>query len=686
MSKKSLLITLSTIILLPVMLLILSLIILSNTDFSQHRDAIAEHVSKVAGRKLSLNGEFKLDLAATTSLVITDIALSNAAWVAEPEMLTVQRIEAKVELLPLLLGNIRMPHFLLEGVNVLLETNSSGLNNWMLAEEADVESDADEGNTMEEFKLPWIGDMFISNVVLSYHDGQSGNIIISKLEHARISSADKKSPTVIDILGQINKHPFEITGKVASPTNLTGQGAEAPIEVDASILDFKAKVTGAITGSTNAPVADLKLQANAKNLNQLRLVFGKTVPVISNINFHAKLNSANSKLKLSTMVLELDNGRIDGWVTLDTATAKPDLQAELTFSGLDLDKLLLAQGKPVEATTKPVNPPEIEKLFSEEPLPFDKLHLANAKITLKAKNLLKNKKRLKEAEIFLRLDEGKFTASLLKLSSVRGEIEGSLVVDVSGMGAPSMMLKLVAPQLELGELILTSGGMAVVEAPLATEIYLQSQGHNLAQIMGSLDGNIKLLMKQGSADAKSLDMFVGGFSAMVGTIFIDQSSKTKINCAICDLKIENGVVTPRLAVLDTQYSTVFADGQVDLKKEQLNIKVSPLAKGVTLSVAFPVHVQGTLTSPEVKIEKSGALLKVSQLWANIVYPPSLLVNFANFGDGKQNPCVSMIVEKSGMPISGGAVKDAGSGIGQIIDANEETNSKLPAENNVDDDI
>lgn len=262
-----------------------------------------------------------------------------------------------------------------------------------------------------------------------------------------------------------------------------------------------------------------------------------------------------------------------------------------------------------------------------------------------------------------------------------------------------MLFKLVAPQVELGELIITSG-VAAIEGPLATEIYLQSQGHNLAQIMGSLDGDVKLLMNQGSADAKSLDMFVGGLSAMVGTIFVDQSSKTTINCAICDLKFENGILTPQLAVLDTQYSTVFVDGQVDLKKEQLDIKVSPLAKGVTLSVAFPVNLQGSMASPDVEIEKKDALLKTSQLWVNIAYPPALLVNFADFGDGKNNPCVSMVAEKSGMPILegvgkaaggivkgvGGAVKDVGSGIGKIFDTGDEKeDSETPAEVKVDED-
>jgi hypothetical protein len=164
------------------------------------------------------------------------------------------------------------------------------------------------------------------------------------------------------------------------------------------------------------------------------------------------------------------------------------------------------------------------------------------------------------------------------------------------------------------------------------------------------------------------------------------------------------MLKPRLVVLDTQYSTVFADGQVDLKKEQMDIKVSPQAKGVTLSVAYPVRLHGRLNKPGMEIEKTDAILKTGELWANIVYPPSALVKFSDLGGGRQNPCVSMVAEKAGIPILGdvgkavggavkgvggvvkGTVKGIGSGIGGIFDTGEqEEESKTSNEIVIDDD-
>jgi len=700
MSKKWILISLAVVILLPVVLLIIGVVVLNTADLKEHRDTIAEHISQTTGRQLNLNGELELNISTISSIVVTDIALANATWASEPEMLTIRRVEARIMLLPLLTGKIHIPHFHLEGVKALAETNASGISNWILTEAVDDEVEVDEADAPGALKLPWIGDMNIVDVEFNYHDGQTGKNITSKLDHARISATEKNAPTVIDIVGQVNNNPVEVHGQFALPEDLAKVGTDVPIELNASVLDFKAEVVGNITGTMDAPVIDLTMQANAANLKKLRQVFGDAVPTIGKINLSAKLKSQPAKLQLSDLELRLGNGRIHGWLTLDTSASIPDIQAELNLTDLNIDKLLSTKSKTVKAKAKPAKKPKSEKLFSEDPLPFDTLSQANIKATLRINNLVRNNKRLKEVEASIHLIDEKLSVSILKHSFVRDKFVADLVIDASGMGSPSTTITFKVPHLELSELMITGGGATAVEGPLATDIFLQSEGNSVAQIMATLDGNINLLMEQGSANAKALDMFVGGLTAMVGTIFAEESSKTKINCAISDIKIKDGILTPQLIVLDTQYSTVFADGQVDLKKEQLDIKVTPAAKGVTLSVAYPVHLYGSLSKPKVEIEKTDALLKTGELWATVVYPPAALVKFSDLGDGKQNPCVSMVTEKAGLPILegtgklvggavkgvGGVVKDVGSGIGKIFKTGDQKEDpEAPAEIVVDED-
>jgi uncharacterized protein involved in outer membrane biogenesis len=697
MKKKSFVLLLSAAILIPVLLLVISLIILSNIDLNKHRDTIAEHVSEATGRQLSLNGELELNLASITSIVITDVALANATWASEPDMLTIQRFEIKVELYPLLSGDLYIPHFHLDGVKVLVETDASGLSNWVLTEQAQDQVRRDEPAPPGEIKFPWIGNMKISDVVLNYHDGQTGKKISTKLDHAKIITADKTSLTEIDIAGRVNQHPVEINGKLGLPLSLSNSSTELPVDINANLLDFKVNVVGAMTGTINTPNADLKIQANAANLKKIRQVFGSAVPTIGKINLNTRLNAEKSKLTLSEMELQLGGGKIDGLLQLDSSSSIPEIAAELSLTKLDFDKLLTAKGgKEEKSKGKKETKPRTDRVFSNDPLPLDQLSLANINVTLHFKDVIRNNKRLKEALIKIKLDEGKFTATILKHSLVQGEFVAELMIDGSDKEMAAMSTRLNVPKIELSEIIIADTDAAAVKGPLAIDIDLHSQGNTVAQLMGSLDGNIKLLMEQGSADAKALDMLVGGLTAMVGTIFTADASKTTINCAISDLKVDHGMVKPQLAVLDTQYSTVFATGLVDLKNEQLNIEITPVAKGVTLSVATPVHLQGAFAKPQVNVDKTGALLKTGEVWATIAYPPALLLKFSDVGDGENNPCVSMVAKKAGVPFVedvgkavkgtvegtgkmlkgvGGALKGAGSDIGNVLKQSDDASSQ-----------
>ena len=1051
MRKTWILTSLLAIIILPVIVMVAVLIFLDRADLTQHRDFIADSVSKIVGRRLSLNGEIDLDLSLTPSIVVTDIVLVNAPWATEPEMLSVHRIAVSIELSPLLHGDIHIPTFHLQGVKALLETSASGLSNWELQAPADDSEVADDDNTASGgMKLPWIGDLSIGDVAFTYRDAQTGKKISARLDHAELSAADLRSPTIIDIVGQVDNMPVEMNGQLALPSVLAADTLDVPIELNVKALGLVANATGTITGFTQAPAIDFSLHASAADLKQLRQVFGdvvpqvqpvvldmtvnadhgqpvlikfnatagkaklvteltllrqKTVPDISgkvdlqnidvvalwapllnekpanktaltktpasakaqaptkksaqqldqvipldwlqafdanvllsakNINLpQAHINSLQSrfiveqrtlkiselklvtdagavmagfildaqakkpavsldlntttialsklqllaankrfahsqaeavvsltakgdtiagligslqgsaqldyndqirkeklsinlqrrpeeiangsrrlqvtvdglldeqtielhgditpptdllistepveidlvmqaygvtgkvigtaadpltlneldlaieaqaddmeglrrafgeavpalgkfdlntslsyrqsKIQLSKLAVVLDQGRVDGELVVDTATAIPDLQADLTFTDLNLDKLRPALEKPAgqkdaksepaqktTATKSTIKIMAKDKFFSDEPLPFEYLSRANVRMTLRAINLINNNKTLDKVEIKMNLQEAKLSASLLKHPAFHGELDNDFVIDVSGEGTPTMKIMFKAARLELGELAVLSDGSAAVEGPVAIDVSLQGQGNSVAQIMATLDGHVHLLMEKGSADAKALDMFVGGLTAVLGTIFEEKSAKTQINCAICDLKLEDGIINTQIAVLDTQYSTVLANGQVNLKDEQIDIKVTPQAKGVTLSVASPVRLYGQLKKPGIEIEKTDALLKTGELWANIIYPPSLLVNFSDLTGGRNNPCVSMVAEKARVPVLGdigkategvvksvggvveGTAKGIGTGLGKIFGADEEgdsreADSKAPAE-------
>ena len=95
---------------------------------------------------------------------------------------------------------------------------------------------------------------------------------------------------------------------------------------------------------------------------------------------------------------------------------------------------------------------------------------------------------------------------------------------------------------------------------------------------------------------------------------------------------------------------MLAEGNVDLAKEQVDLKFIPQAKGVTLSVASPVHLTGQLADPNVRLDTRGAIDTVVNLVAVVAYPPVLLLGLEDMVGNKDNPCISMVKPKQKGPI------------------------------------
>jgi len=100
------------------------------------------------------------------------------------------------------------------------------------------------------------------------------------------------------------------------------------------------------------------------------------------------------------------------------------------------------------------------------------------------------------------------------------------------------------------------------------------------------------------------------------------SAVGKGHCGIAALQFSNGKTAVH-GLLDTPYSTVLTQGDVDLGGETLNLRVLPHDKGVNLSVATPVLVSGSLNAPSVQIEAGGLLLILTELAGKIALPHQL---------------------------------------------------------------
>jgi hypothetical protein len=98
-----------------------------------------------------------------------------------------------------------------------------------------------------------------------------------------------------------------------------------------------------------------------------------------------------------------------------------------------------------------------------------------------------------------------------------------------------------------------------------------------------------------------------------------------------------------VVLLDTQHSTLVAEGWVDFASETLNVKASPVGKGIALNMEVPVDIQGPISKPKITPEATSALSKaadIATLW--FIPTTAIFVAYDELRSSDKNPCVNMV--------------------------------------------
>src|ERR1700680_1677560 len=98
------------------------------------RGPIASYFSLQLGRPVAIAGDLNVRLGWTPRIEVDDVSIGNAPWSEEPQMVHVQRMNLRVELVSLFAGALVVPDVELVEPQVLLEKNKDGAANWLFGD------------------------------------------------------------------------------------------------------------------------------------------------------------------------------------------------------------------------------------------------------------------------------------------------------------------------------------------------------------------------------------------------------------------------------------------------------------------------------------------------------------------------------------------------------------------------
>jgi len=663
--------------------------ILSTMDFEELRGVIEAEAEKATGRKLTIAGDIDLEISLTPAITIQDVHFANADWGSRPEMISFQRFELEVALVPLFSGDIQIKRLVVVAPDILLETDAEGRGNWEMPGAAKDGAAKDE-TASGEMVLPSIDIAVVRDAVVTYRDGKTGESIrlsFSKMALRRTSAA---VPLEVALEGAYNGVPFKADGAVGLIRDLIG-AKPYPVRLNLAVGGATLAIDGEIAEPLTGEGLDLKIQVRGQSLADLGAIAGAEMPALGPYDLSAQVTQDGKDYKLTGLTAKIGASDIAGNATLTLGGTRPALSGSFTSANLNLGDLVPGGGAPAPA---PSAAGVQRYVFTEDPLPFDGLKAADAKIKLNVKRLvLPNGLAFTELEASLSLQGGKLVLEPFSAGFSGGTVTGSVSLD-AGKKAPALAVKLSIGGIDYGGLLKALEVTDGITGRLDAELDLRGAGISLRAIAASLDGRIEVTGGKGGISNDLVQAAGAGVTQMLSG-WAEGGSDLRLNCIVVRLPIKGGVARGEVILLDTAAATVGGAGQIDLRDETLDLKITPQAKQASLmSLAVPFLIQGTLAEPKIVPDPVGTVVgvaKIAGLFINPLAAGAMII--AESETTGQNPCVAALERPTPAPGDaaaqpqpksatesvtegvGGVLEGVGEGVGGVLEGVGEGISK-----------
>jgi AsmA protein len=258
-------------------------------------------VREATGRELALNGAIGLKLSLIPTIAVHDVALSNPAGFSRPHMATLESLELRLGLLPLLSGRIEVVRLLLVRPDILLETNAKGEVNWRFEPAAKPPSPARAGTpaTAGGDALPHVAEARISDGRLTWRDAGQPHPQVLGISSLGLTAAAADAPLRLDADLRVNDAPLTVQAETGPLPRLLRPAGAAPLPLTLHLASGGARISleGSIAEPDRGKGYALTLHAAVPDLAALGgFLPGISLPAGRDIAISARLQDAGNPL------------------------------------------------------------------------------------------------------------------------------------------------------------------------------------------------------------------------------------------------------------------------------------------------------------------------------------------------------------------------------------------------------
>lgn len=337
-------------------------IVAATIDPNDYRDRIAAELKAATGREVALAGPMKLGLSLNPGLIVNDVTIGNIQGGSRPEMAKIESLEVQVALMPLLMSRkVEIRKLIMIGPDILVEQLADGRKNWQFDKPGVAQAAAAGASAPAKqatMSLPVFDAVRIEKGKIAYRDVKGGRKHDLTIESLETKLTGPNDPLPIEVKGQIDGTPLNLTGELKALSPLMANEGYVPVLLKGEAAGIKIDIDARAGLGTVLGMGEGKIELSGQSLDMLASLTGMDLPKLPPFKMAGTI-------KTTPDTAEFDK------VTASIGSAELAISGKLSKSG---------SGNSIAITAKVPEPQQLAKAFGKD-IPLDQPLALTATVT-----------------------------------------------------------------------------------------------------------------------------------------------------------------------------------------------------------------------------------------------------------------------------------------------------------------
>ncbi len=305
-------------------------------DPSVFRNQLETRASKAFGREFKIAGPIQLEKSLRPRIIVEDISIANPAWATEEYLATAEKLAVQVALFPLLRGDMQVLDIIFSGVNLFIEENPDGRNNYTFG---------DSGKSKTPGVLPSVEQLTIRDSAINFQS-ESGGSRFFEIDEAQLWNIPGEAER-IEARGSTRGMAFTVKLASDSPAELSGPRNPWSLKLAIEGPEMALALAGQMEQAFKWRRGDYTINISGNKIDSLENLFDAKFPTTGPFEFSAKINKYPKSFRVKDIAARLQgppetpaiiiaNGNASGGqdepLQLNVQGQLDDVPFELTFA------------------------------------------------------------------------------------------------------------------------------------------------------------------------------------------------------------------------------------------------------------------------------------------------------------------------------------------------------------------